>query len=141
MLRWCASAYRAALYRDAMQTAGVPAAMPFFDRAVIEVCLAVCPWQRTDPWQPKPLVRAAFRGRIPDRLLSRRTKGHYNADIHHGRTTHRAQLAALLHRPVLAERYGLIDPTALRRALAGFGPRRTAARVADRSVGGRTMAR
>lgn len=122
VVRIRASAYRAALYRDAMQAAEVPTAMPFFDRPVLEACLAVRPWERVDPWQPKPLLRAAFADIVPAQLLARRTKGHYNADIHHGWSAHRDRLAGLLDRPLLAEQYGLIDPAALRRALAGFGP-------------------
>lgn len=122
VVRIRASAYRAALYRDAMQSAGVATAMPFLDQAVVEACLAVYPWQRTDPWQPKPLIRTAFRGRIPERLSSRRTKGHYNADIYHGWTTHREQLAEFMQRPMLAERHGLIDPKALHRDITMFGP-------------------
>ncbi|WP_308424803.1 asparagine synthase-related protein, partial [Longimycelium tulufanense] len=110
-------------YRDAMHAAGLPAvAMPFLDRPVIEAALAVHPWQRTDPWAPKPLLRAAFAGTIAERLLNRRTKGHYNADILHGWTIHRDQLATLARRSLLAE-YGLINPETLHQALTTLGPR------------------
>ncbi len=120
VVRIRASAYRAALYREAMQVNGVPTAMPFFDRRVVEACLAVLPWQRTDPWCSKPLLRVAFRDVVPAAALSRRTKGEYNADIHHGWSTHRRQVAELLGRPRLVE-HGLIDPAVLRAALAAFG--------------------
>ena len=121
VVRIRASAYRAALYREAMQVEGVPTAMPFFDRHVVEACLSVLPWERTDPWCPKPLLRAAFRDVIPVAALSRRTKGEYNADIHHGWNTHRRQVTELLDCSRLVE-YGLIDPVMLRVALAVFGP-------------------
>lgn len=120
LVRIRASAYRAGLYRDAMAAASVPTAMPFFDRAVVEACLSVLPWERTDPWQPKPLLRAALADLAPETLLCRRTKGGYNADIHHGWSAHRDQLADLLARPRLAE-HGLIDTTRMHRGLASFG--------------------
>ncbi len=116
-----ASAYRAALYRDAMQADGVPTAMPYFDRHVVEACLSVLPWERTDPWCPKPLLRSAFLGVIPGTALSRRTKGAYNADIYHGWNTHRLQVSELLDSPRLAEQ-GLIDPARMRALLTSFGP-------------------
>lgn len=58
---------------------------------------------------------------IPAAALSRRTKGEYNADIHHGWSTHRRQVAELLDCPRLVE-HGLIDPATLRAALAAFVP-------------------
>ncbi len=60
MVRIRASAYRAALYRDAMQVNGVPTAMPFFDQHVVMACLSVLPWERTDPWCPKPCCTRLF---------------------------------------------------------------------------------
>lgn len=123
VVRIRASAYRAALYREAMQADGVPTAMPFFDRHVAEACLSVLPWERTDPWCPKPLLHAAFREVIPTAALSRRTKGEYNADIHHGWSIHHRQVAELLDCSRLAED-GLVAPTTLRAALAAFGPSR-----------------
>lgn len=121
IVRIRASAYRAALYRDAMAVAGVPTAMPFFDGAVVRACLSTRPWERTDPWQPKPLLRAALADVVPENLLCRRTKSGYNADVLHGWAAHRDQIARLLARPRLAE-HGLVDPDRLRRALAAFGP-------------------
>lgn len=119
LVRIRASACRAGLYRDAMGSAGVPTAMPYLDRAVIEACLSVLPWERTDPWQPKPLLRAALAA-APDGLLSRRTKSDYNADIYHGWAVHRSDVADLLAGSRLAN-YGLIGLGQLRRCLAAFG--------------------
>lgn len=114
------SASRAALYRDAMHAAGVRAAMPYFDRAVAEACLSVRPWERTDPWRPKPLLHMAFGNGAPQGILTRRTKGHYNADIHYGWSRHRGRVLDLLDGSRLAE-LGLIDARRLRRRLAEFG--------------------
>ncbi|MGH4017567.1 MAG: asparagine synthase-related protein [Pseudonocardiaceae bacterium] len=99
----------------------MPAEFPFFDRAVLEAALAVHPWERTDPWQPKPLLRAALANTVPARLLARRTKAHYNDDIYRGWTANRRRLAELFDDSRLAE-LGLIDTGVLRQCLRSFGP-------------------
>jgi asparagine synthase (glutamine-hydrolysing) len=109
------------LYRDALVWHGVPAEFPFFDRAVLEGCLAVRPWERTDPWQPKPLLRAALTGMVPERLLTRRTKAHYNDDIYRGWKANQHHVADLLDDSRLSG-LGLIDTGVLRRNLRSFGP-------------------
>lgn len=93
---------------------------PFFDRQVVQACLSVLPWERTDPWCPKPLLRTAFDGLFPADVLSRRTKGEYNADLYHGWSIQRQQVTGLLCHSRLVE-HGLIDPVKLRAALATFG--------------------
>ncbi|MGH3926670.1 MAG: asparagine synthase-related protein, partial [Pseudonocardiaceae bacterium] len=92
------TANRAGLYRDAMTGCGVPAEFPYFDGAVLEACLAVRPWERTDPWQPKPLLRSAMAGIVPGRLLTRRTKAHYNHDIYRGWQRNQHRMAELFVR-------------------------------------------
>lgn len=119
LVRIRSAAYRAALYRDAMAGHGVPAEFPFLDRAVLEGCLAVRPWERTDPWQPKPLLRAALAEVVPERLLSRRTKAHYNDDIYRGWKANQHRVADLLDDSLLVE-LGLIDADVLRRNLHSF---------------------
>jgi asparagine synthase (glutamine-hydrolysing) len=121
LVRIRSTAYRAALYRDALAGHGVPAEFPFFDRAVLEAALAVRPWERTDPWQPKPLLRAALANTVPGRLLARRTKAHYNDDIYRGWSANRQRLADLFKDSRLAE-LGLIDTGVLRDCLRSFGP-------------------
>ncbi|MGW4528405.1 asparagine synthase-related protein [Amycolatopsis sp. NPDC004378] len=121
VVRVRASAYRAAMYRDAMAAAGAPTAMPFLDHTVMDACLAVRPEQRTDPWQPKPLLRQALRDVVPEHLLSRRTKGFYNHDIYRGWKANRDQVRGLLADSRLTQ-LGLVDESMLRRELATFGP-------------------
>lgn len=121
LVRIRSTAYRAALYRDALAGHGVPAEFPFLDRAVLEAALAVRPWERTDPWQPKPLLRAALADTVPARLLARRTKAHYNDDIYRGWTANRHRVAELFDDSRLAE-LGLIDTGVLRRCWRSFGP-------------------
>lgn len=120
VVRIRASAYRAKLYADAMGVAGVPTVMPFFDHAVVSACLAVRPEHRSDPWEPKPLLRRACRHVVPAELLQRRTKGYYNDDIYRGWRKNRDQVRALLADSKL-EKLGLVDPGKLRAELAGFG--------------------
>ncbi len=121
LVRIRSTAYRAAMYRDVLAGHGVPAEFPFLDRAVLEAALAVQPWERTDPWQPKPLLRTALAGAVPARLLARRTKTHYNDDIYRGWTANRHRVAELLDNSRLAE-LGLIDTGLLRRCWRSFGP-------------------
>ncbi|MBV9143199.1 MAG: hypothetical protein JO115_20170 [Pseudonocardiales bacterium] len=115
------TAYRAALYRDALASYGVRTEFPFFDRAVLEACLAVRPWERSDPWQPKPLLRAALADVVPTHLLARRTKAHYNDDIYRGWKANRHHVAELLDDSRLCE-LGLVDASVLRRCVRSFGP-------------------
>ncbi len=116
LVRIRSTAYRAALYRDALASHGVPAEFPFLDRAVLEAALAVHPWERTDPWQPKPLLRTALAGAVP----ARRTKAHYNDDIYRGWTANRHRVAKLLDDSQLAG-LGLIDTGLLHRCWRSFG--------------------
>ncbi len=120
LVRIRSTAYRAALYRDAMAYYGVPTEFPYFDRAVLEACLAVRPWERTDPWKPKPLLQAALAADVPHRLLARRTKAHYNDDIYRGWQANRRMVFELLDDSRLSE-FGLIDVDELRRCLQSFG--------------------
>ncbi|MBO2464980.1 asparagine synthase-related protein [Actinomadura violacea] len=116
LVRVRAMARRAGLYRDALEALGVTARFPFFDRAVLHACLAVHPAQRTDPWQPKPLLHAALGPALGPVLPDRRTKGHYNHDILHGLATHREALLEMFDGSALAG-LGLIDDTRIRRAI------------------------
>ncbi|MGP4104394.1 asparagine synthase-related protein [Nonomuraea sp. KM90] len=116
-----ACARRAAAYRDALAQHDVPAHFPYFDRAVVEACLATRPEQRTTPYRPKPLLAAALEPIAPG-LLARRDKGHHNHDLHAGLAAHTPHLLELFGDECVLARAGLIDAPALRRALTGTGP-------------------
>ncbi|KPI02960.1 asparagine synthase [Actinobacteria bacterium OK074] len=116
LMRIHSVARRAGTYRDAMAQAGVPVHFPFLDRGVIEAALATRPEERTDPWAPKPLLLEAVAPLAPAGLLTRRDKGHYNAEIHDGLAAHRGELAALFDGSALAKA-GLIDDHVVRAAL------------------------
>lgn len=116
LMRIHSVARRAGNYRDAMAQVGVEVHFPFLDRSVIEAALVTRPEERTDPWAPKPLLVEAVAPLAPAGLLTRRDKGHYNAEIHDGLATHRGELAALFDGSALAKA-GLIDDRAVRAAL------------------------
>ncbi len=65
------------------------------------------------PWEYKPLLKAAMRGIMPDRLLGRITKGEGSSDYLHGRAAHRADILALFEDSYLV-RAGIIDRARLR---------------------------
>lgn len=111
-----ASAANAAACRQIIEQAGVWCAMPYFDRPVIEACLATRPWARTDPWQAKPLLAAGCVDLLPPGLVARRTKGDYTPDVHAGWRRHRRQATALLVEGRLVDE-GLVDPSPLKAAL------------------------
>ncbi|WP_228982228.1 albusnodin/ikarugamycin family macrolactam cyclase [Streptomyces sp. DH12] len=77
---------------------GTELAAPFLDNEVIRACLAVPADQRGAPDRYKPLLHAAFTGRgvVPDFVLTRRTKGGFNALAYQGLRTHGPVLRELL---------------------------------------------
>ena len=83
-------------------------ASPFIDNAVLQVCLGVTANERSDPWAYKPLLVQAMRGVVPDRLLTRRTKGNASSDVYVGLRRNRDELVELCSESRLHSR-GLID--------------------------------
>ena len=114
------SAHAAGCYRQAMAEFGAHPVFPFFDRQVIEACLSVHPWGRSDPWEFKPLLRTAMNSLLPARLLTRTTKGSYSPDVHRGWARHRADVLSLLAEPQLAD-LGFVDADRIGHHLAGWG--------------------
>ena len=101
-------------YDDAARQAGVPVAHPFFDDQVVDAALSVRPEERVTPWEYKPLLARAMRGIVPDRNLTRTTKGDGTPDAVAGLHRHREELAALWEDSPLAAA-GLVDAATLRR--------------------------
>lgn len=97
--------------------AGVPMAAPFFDDRVVEAALAVSPEQRVTPWSYKPVLGAAMRGIVPDRILARTSKDDGSIDVAHGLNSHQEELISLWEDSRLAE-LGLVDARALRELCA-----------------------
>lgn len=87
---------------------GLPLASPFLDDRVIEACWSVRSEERATPWEFKPLLKSAMRGRMPDALLRRTTKGEASADAANGLRENRDRLADLWRDSLLAKA-GLVD--------------------------------
>ncbi|MEV5481856.1 MULTISPECIES: albusnodin/ikarugamycin family macrolactam cyclase [Streptomyces] len=98
---------------------GVDLAAPFLDNEVIRACLAVPADERGAPGRYKPLLGEAFTatGLIPDFVLSRVTKGGFNALAYAGLTQHAPVLADLLGASSRLAAAGLINQTPVARML------------------------
>ncbi|GLZ29049.1 asparagine synthase [Lentzea sp. NBRC 105346] len=95
---------------------GVTVHAPFLDARVVRTCLSLAAWRRCDPAGPKPLLRKALSGLVPEVVLSRRTKGDYTGAAHLGVRRNMPALRKLMENPVSAE-LGLIEPRRVREAL------------------------
>ncbi|MEU3646792.1 albusnodin/ikarugamycin family macrolactam cyclase [Lentzea sp. NPDC034063] len=118
--------YMGATQRTVRETGalyGIDVHAPFLDSEVVRVCLSLPAWRRCDPASPKPLLRKALQGLVPQVVLSRRTKGDYTGTAHMGIRRNLSALRELLAEPVSAD-LGLIEPrrvrTALERAAQGL---------------------
>ncbi|MFD0392140.1 asparagine synthase-related protein [Streptomyces nogalater] len=96
--------------------AGPDIALPYTDDAVVTAALSVRPLEAVQPGTFKPLLGAALSGIVPAPLLTRPSKGPYDADFFRALRRHRGELLALTENSLLAEA-GLIDAERLRRAL------------------------
>jgi asparagine synthase (glutamine-hydrolysing) len=94
---------------------------PYLDDRVIETALAVRPQDRGHPGRYKPLLTEAMTGIVPDRNLTRTTKGQFGAEVYRGLRRHRAHLLDMLDDSILAG-IGLIDRDAVHRAVSATYP-------------------
>jgi asparagine synthase (glutamine-hydrolysing) len=92
---------------------GVETRHPLLYRPLVEFCLQLPFAERSDPENPKPILRRAMHGLVPDAVLRRRGKGSLilpRVCWAFGRE--RARLVRLLERSVLAD-IGAIEPRAV----------------------------
>ncbi|TDB97926.1 albusnodin/ikarugamycin family macrolactam cyclase [Actinomadura sp. 7K534] len=94
----------------------VPVHAPFLDDAVVTACLGVPAAEKVALDAFKPLLTGAVRGRVPEQVLSRRTKGDYTAEDYRGARRAASGIRALLDGSRLAE-LGVIDVTAVGRTV------------------------
>lgn len=90
---------------------------PLLSQPVMEVCLAVPSWRWIEGGRDRALARDAFRGRLPEIVNARRSKGGLRSIMVPAFEHARAELSALLCEGRLA-RQGLIDRNAIRTMLA-----------------------
>jgi asparagine synthase (glutamine-hydrolysing) len=110
-------------YAQMARSCGVNLHAPYLDDSVVRAAWSVPTWIRTSPERYKPLLAAAVRGLVPDRLLNRRTKGDYTRLAYLGLGENADALADLLTDSRLGE-LGLLEEqkvvAELRRAGAGL---------------------
>lgn len=95
---------------------GIKVHAPFLDPHVVRAALAVPAHLRVDPMTPKPLLRSALTGLVPDSVLSRPTKGDYSGDAYRGIRAAAPALRRLLTDPAVAD-HRLIEPRPVRDVL------------------------
>ncbi|MEU1662794.1 albusnodin/ikarugamycin family macrolactam cyclase [Streptomyces sparsogenes] len=99
---------------------GIELAAPFLDNEVIRACLAVGADQRGAPGRYKPLLGEAFAHTdvLPDFVLSRATKGGFNALAYQGLRDHAPLLRVLLGPTSHLAALGLVTEQPVHDALA-----------------------
>jgi asparagine synthase (glutamine-hydrolysing) len=88
---------------------GIEVHAPFMDTEVVKACLSLPAYRRADPTMPKPLLRAALAGIVPEAVLARTTKGDYTRDAYLGVRRAAPALRRLLSESVAAD-YGILEP-------------------------------
>lgn len=104
--------------RDVGHEFGIAVHAPFSDSAVVRACLSLPAYRRADPTMPKPLLRLALSGLVPEPVLARPTKGDYTRSAYLGVRRAAPALRRLLADSAAAD-HGLIDPVPVRAALDG----------------------
>lgn len=85
---------------------GVEVRFPFFDRRLVEYCLALPPEQKIRHGWTRWVMRGAMEGILPHEIQWRRAKTVASAGFEHGlRMFDRARVEAVLHRPRIVEDY------------------------------------
>ena len=95
---------------------GIEVHAPFMDTDVVRACVSLPAHRRADPKVPKPLLRAALSGLVPDAVLTRTTKGDYTRDAHLGVRRAATVLRGIMADPVAAD-LGILEPAPVREVL------------------------
>lgn len=97
---------------------GIEVHAPFMDADVVRACVSLPAHRRADPKSPKPLLRSALSGLVPDAVLTRTTKGDYTRDAHLGVRRAATDLRRIMAAPVAAD-LGILEPAPVREVLDG----------------------
>jgi asparagine synthase (glutamine-hydrolysing) len=92
---------------------------------LVELCLRIPTWLWVRGGHNRAVAREAFRGRLPDDVLDRRSKGRLEGLCVRAYLRHRLQIDELLLGGLLRQ-IGLLDPNALEAYLEADGPPRDA---------------
>jgi asparagine synthase (glutamine-hydrolysing) len=103
---------------------GLHTGRPFLDPRLIAFSLSLPHALRLRPGVPKPLLRSAMKGALPEPIRTRKWKGHFNDVYRLGLSRRLGALEAMVERSPIAD-LDLLDRAALRTALhqvaAGLG--------------------
>lgn len=95
---------------------GITLQSPYLDDGVLRACWSAPASVRTTPEQPKPLLRHAVGGLVPDSVVNRRTKGDYTVLSYRGLRRNADAIDHMLASSRLGT-LGLIDVQAVRTEL------------------------
>ena len=98
---------------------------PLIAQPLVELCLRIPTWLWVRGGHNRAVAREAFRGRLPDDVLDRRSKGRLEGLCVRAYLRHRLQIDELLLGGLLRQ-IGLLDPNALEAYLEADGPPRDA---------------
>ncbi|MBA4493818.1 albusnodin/ikarugamycin family macrolactam cyclase [Paenactinomyces guangxiensis] len=87
---------------------GIHYSYPYFDQAIVDICLATRAEERMTPYAFKPLLVQALQQDLPDVLLKRRSKGSYSGDYYKGMRKNLSAIQQFFQSSRLHE-MGLID--------------------------------
>ncbi len=124
--------------------APIPTVCPLLSRPVVEACLAVPSWQWFSGGQNRVVAREAFRGRLPDAIVDRRSKATPDSFVTRLFEHNRAALRELLLDGLLVAN-GVVERSALEQVLDDPGPardhrHRRLMRIADAEAWARAQA-
>ncbi|GAB2926035.1 albusnodin/ikarugamycin family macrolactam cyclase [Streptomyces mayteni] len=100
-LRWFGAGH--AQYLAVADRMGLRVSAPFLDNRVVRATLGSPSWERTAARQPKPQLRAAMGGLVPESVLARRTKASFSGHGYAGLRARHGELRELLATSRLAE--------------------------------------
>jgi asparagine synthase (glutamine-hydrolysing) len=98
-----------------IQPPGIAFAYPFLDRPLVEFALAIPGEQLSAPGETRALMRRAFDGLVPPRVLRRISKGYYPPSLTRAARSHAAAMRPVDRLEVVQR--GWIDGAALDRAI------------------------
>jgi asparagine synthase (glutamine-hydrolysing) len=87
-------------------------AHPFLDRRIVTLSLGIQSVFRQDPGRQKPILTEALKNVLPEKILTRRQKGHYNEAYFTGLARNRESIEKMIEQSPAGE-MGLLDKATL----------------------------
>jgi asparagine synthase (glutamine-hydrolysing) len=99
--------------------ASIPTIAPLLARPVLEICLSLPTWRWIEGGRDRAVARAAYRGRLPDLVVERRSKGAVDHYVTALLERNRAAVRRLLLDGLLRQA-GVLDAPAVEAAFAAL---------------------